>query len=181
MTRTRLEALVEDLAERTLKPCQQAIEDAEIDKNNIDTILLVGGMTRMPLIQKKVRGFFGKEPSKGVNPDEVVAVGAAIQGGVLAGDVDDVLLLDVTPLSLGVETQGGVFTRIIEKNTTIPYRRSQVFSTAVDNQPFVSVHVLQGERELAKDNRSLARFDLLGIPHPRGAAACKSGSLSNRR
>lgn len=169
LSRARLESLVEDLADRTLGPCRTAIEDAKIDVSKIDTVLLVGGMTRMPLIQRKVEAFFGKPPSKGVNPDEVVAIGAAIQGGVLSGDVDDVLLLDVTPLSLGVETQGGVFTRIIEKNTTIPYRRSQTFSTAVDNQPFVSVHVLQGEREMAEDNRSLARFDLLGIPPaPRG-------------
>jgi molecular chaperone DnaK len=169
LSRAKLESLVEDLAERTLEPCKSAIEDAKIKVGDVDTILLVGGMTRMPLIQRKVEAFFGKPASKGVNPDEVVAIGAAIQGGVLSGDVDDVLLLDVTPLSLGVETQGGVFTRIIDKNTTIPYRRSQTFSTAVDNQPFVSVHVLQGEREMAKDNRSLARFDLLGIPPaPRG-------------
>ena len=169
ITRTRFEAMVEDLIDRTLKPCETALTDAGMSTGDIDTVLLVGGMTRMPRVQQRVAEFFGKQPSKGVNPDEVVAVGAAIQGGVLTGDVDDVLLLDVTPLSLGVETQGGVFTRIIEKNTTIPYSRSQVFSTAVDNQPMVSVHVLQGEREMAKDNRSLARFDLVGLPPaPRG-------------
>ncbi len=169
VTRTRFESMVEDLVERTLEPCRVALKDANLETEDVDTVLLVGGMTRMPLVQQRVEEFFGRAPSKGVNPDEVVSVGAAIQGGVLSGDVDDVLLLDVTPLSLGVETQGGVFTRIIEKNTTIPYSRGQVFSTAVDNQPLVSVHVLQGERELAKDNRSLARFDLVGIPPaPRG-------------
>ena len=169
ITRTRFETLVDDLVERTIEPCQIALEDAGLTVADIDAVLLVGGMTRMPAVQKRVEEFFGKPPSKGVNPDEVVAVGAAIQGGVLSGDVDDVLLLDVTPLSLGVETQGGVFTKIIEKNTTIPYNSSQVFSTAVDNQPMVSVHVLQGERQMAKDNRSLARFELLGIPPaPRG-------------
>ncbi len=169
ITRTRFEAMVEDLIDRTLAPCETALNDAGMSAADVDTVLLVGGMTRMPRVQQRVAEFFGKQPSKGVNPDEVVAVGAAIQGGVLTGDVDDVLLLDVTPLSLGVETQGGVFTRIIEKNTTIPYSRSQVFSTAVDNQPMVSVHVLQGEREMAKDNRSLARFDLVGLPPaPRG-------------
>ena len=169
ITRTRFESMVSDLIERTLEPCQIALDDASVTADEIDTVLLVGGMTRMPLIQKRVGEFFGKAASKGLNPDEVVAVGAAIQGGVLTGEVEDVILLDVTPLSLGVETQGGVFTRIIEKNTTIPYSRAQVFSTAVDNQPMVSVHVLQGERELAKDNRSLARFDLVGLPPaPRG-------------
>ncbi|MEE2758313.1 MAG: molecular chaperone DnaK [Myxococcota bacterium] len=169
ITRTRFESMVSDLIERTLEPCRIALEDASVTNDEIDTVLLVGGMTRMPLIQQRVGEFFGKTPSKGLNPDEVVAVGAAIQGGVLTGEVEDVILLDVTPLSLGVETQGGVFTRIIEKNTTIPYSRAQVFSTAVDNQPMVSVHVLQGERELAKDNRSLARFDLVGLPPaPRG-------------
>ena len=169
ITRTRFESMVSDLIERTLEPCRIALEDASVTSDEIDTVLLVGGMTRMPLIQQRVGEFFGKTPSKGLNPDEVVAVGAAIQGGVLTGEVEDVILLDVTPLSLGVETQGGVFTRIIEKNTTIPYSRAQVFSTAVDNQPMVSVHVLQGERELAKDNRSLARFDLVGLPPaPRG-------------
>ncbi|MCB9528515.1 MAG: molecular chaperone DnaK [bacterium] len=169
ITRTRFEAMVEDLVDRTLEPCQIALDDAGLTTHDIDAVLLVGGMTRMPRVQQRVAEFFGKKPHKGVNPDEVVAVGAAIQGGVLTGDVEDVLLLDVTPLSLGVETQGGVFTRIIPKNTTIPYSASQVFSTAVDNQPLVSVHVLQGERELAKDNRSLARFDLVGLPPaPRG-------------
>ena len=169
ITRTKFEALVEDLVDRTLEPCQIALDDAGMNTDEIDAVLLVGGMTRMPRVQQRVAEFFGKKPHKGVNPDEVVAVGAAIQGGVLTGDVEDVLLLDVTPLSLGVETQGGVFTRIIPKNTTIPYSASQVFSTAVDNQPLVSVHVLQGERELAKDNRSLARFDLVGLPPaPRG-------------
>ncbi|MBV71282.1 MAG: molecular chaperone DnaK [Myxococcales bacterium] len=169
ITRTRFESMVSDLIERTLEPCRIALDDASVTNDEVDTVLLVGGMTRMPLIQQRVGEFFGKTPSKGLNPDEVVAVGAAIQGGVLTGEVEDVILLDVTPLSLGVETQGGVFTRIIEKNTTIPYSRAQVFSTAVDNQPMVSVHVLQGERELAKDNRSLARFDLVGLPPaPRG-------------
>ncbi len=169
ITRTKFEAMVEDLIDRTLEPCQIALDDAGFGVDDIDAVLLVGGMTRMPRVQQRVADFFARKPYKGVNPDEVVAVGAAIQGGVLTGDVEDVLLLDVTPLSLGVETQGGVFTRIIPNNTTIPYNASQVFSTAVDNQPMVSVHVLQGERELAKDNRSLARFDLVGLPPaPRG-------------
>ncbi len=169
ITRSQFETLVEDLVDRTLEPCQMALDDAGLEVSDIDAVLLVGGMTRMPLVQQKVADFFGKPASKGLNPDEVVAAGAAIQGGVLSGEVDDVLLLDVTPLSLGVETQGGVFTRIIPKNTTIPYCESQVFSTAVDNQPMVSVHVLQGEREMAKDNRSLARFELTGLPPaPRG-------------
>jgi molecular chaperone DnaK len=169
ITRTKFEAMVEDLVDRTLEPCQAALTDGGLDVADIDAVLLVGGMTRMPRVQQRVAEFFGKPPSKGLNPDEVVAVGAAIQGGVLSGDVEDVLLLDVTPLSLGVETQGGVFTRIIPRNTTIPYSQAQVFSTAVDNQPMVSVHVLQGEREMAKDNRSLARFDLVGLPPaPRG-------------
>jgi len=168
-TRARLEALTEHLVERTLGPCKQALEDAGLTINDIDEVILVGGMTRMPLVQKKVKEFFGKEPHKGVNPDEVVAMGAAIQGGILAGDVKDVLLLDVTPLSLGIETLGGVFTKLIEKNTTIPTRKSQIFTTAADNQTSVSIHVLQGERPLAKDNMSLGRFDLVGIPPaPRG-------------
>lgn len=169
VTRSKFESMVEDLIDRTIEPCRMALEDAGMSISDVDAVLLVGGMTRMPRVQERVAEFFGQAPSKGLNPDEVVAVGAAIQGGVLGGEVEDVLLLDVTPLSLGVETQGGVFTAIIEKNTTIPYSRAQVFSTAVDNQPFVSVHVLQGEREMAKDNRSLAQFDLLGLPPaPRG-------------
>ena len=169
VTRSRFESMVEDLIDRTIEPCRMALEDAGMAITDVDAVLLVGGMTRMPRVQERVAEFFGQPPSKGLNPDEVVAVGAAIQGGVLGGEVEDVLLLDITPLSLGVETQGGVFTAIIDKNTTIPYSRAQIFSTAVDNQPFVSVHVLQGEREMAKDNRSLAQFDLLGLPPaPRG-------------
>jgi molecular chaperone DnaK len=167
--RTTLESLVGDLVDRTLEPCRIALKDAGLGTPAIHQVLLVGGMTRMPLVQRRVAEFFGKEPHKGINPDEVVAVGAAIQGGVLKGEVKDVLLLDVTPLSLGVETAGGVATRIIDKNTTIPCKKSQVFSTAVDNQPLVSVHVLQGEREMATDNKTLARFELVGIPPaPRG-------------
>ncbi|MGZ6139389.1 MAG: molecular chaperone DnaK [Myxococcaceae bacterium] len=167
--RQTLESLVMDLVERTLEPCRVALKDAGLTTGAIHQVLLVGGMTRMPLVQRLVKDFFGKEPHKGINPDEVVAVGAAIQAGVLKGEVKDVLLLDVTPLSLGVETAGGVATRIIDKNTTIPCKKSQVFSTAVDNQPLVSVHVLQGEREMAADNKTLARFELVGIPPaPRG-------------
>jgi molecular chaperone DnaK len=167
--RATLDSLVADLVERTIEPCRQALKDANLQASAIHQVLLVGGMTRMPKVQERVKEFFGREPHKGINPDEVVAVGAAIQGGVLKGEVKDVLLLDVTPLSLGVETAGGVFTKIIEKNTTIPCKKGQVFSTAVDNQPLVSVHVLQGEREMAQDNKTLARFELVGIPPaPRG-------------
>jgi molecular chaperone DnaK len=169
LERAQLEGLVKDLIDRTVEPCRTALADAGVTASQIQQVLLVGGMTRMPSVQAKVREIFGKEPHKGINPDEVVAVGAAIQGGVLKGEVKDVLLLDVTPLSLGVETAGGVFTKIIEKNTTIPCKKGQVFSTAVDNQPLVSVHVLQGEREMAPDNKTLARFELVGIPPaPRG-------------
>src|SRR5512140_1743085 len=167
--RQTLEQLVGDLVEKTIEPCKIALKDAAVTAQQLDTVILVGGMTRMPKVQEVVKRFFGKEPHKGVNPDEVVAVGAAIQGGVLKGEVKNVLLLDVTPLSLGVETAGGVFTKILEKNTTVPCKKSQVFSTAVDNQPLVSVHVLQGEREMAGDNKTLGRFELVGIPPaPRG-------------
>ena len=169
LTRPKLEQLVEDLIQRSIAPCRQAIKDAGVEPKDIDEVVLVGGQTRMPAIQKLVKDFFGKEPHKGVNPDEVVAIGAAIQGGVLAGDVKDVLLLDVTPLSLGIETLGGVATKLIERNTTIPTRKSEIFSTAADNQTSVEVHVLQGEREMARDNRTLGKFHLVGIPPaPRG-------------
>ena len=169
LTRARLEQLVADLIEKTKGPCLQALEDAKLNPEDIDEVILVGGQTRMPAVQAMVKELFGKEPHRGVNPDEVVAVGAAIQAGVLKGEVKDVLLLDVTPLSLGIETLGGVFTRLIERNTTIPTRKSQIFSTAEDNQPAVNIHVLQGEREMAAYNRTLGRFDLVGIPlAPRG-------------
>ena len=169
LTRAKLEALVDDLVQRVEEPCRVALKDAGLTPADIDEVILVGGMTRMPKVQEKVKEIFGKEPSKGVNPDEVVAIGAAIQAGVLKGDVKDVLLLDVTPLSLGIETLGGVFTKLIEKNTTIPTKKSQIFSTAADNQPAVEIHVLQGEREMAADNKSLGRFQLVGIPPaPRG-------------
>jgi len=169
LTRAKLESLVEDLIERTVEPCKIALKDAGLSASDVDEVILVGGMTRMPKVQEKVKGLFGKEPHKGVNPDEVVAVGAAIQGGVLRGDVKDVLLLDVTPLSLGIETLGGVFTKLIEKNTTVPTKKSQIFSTAADNQPAVSIHVLQGEREMASNNKTIGRFELTEIPPaPRG-------------
>jgi len=169
LTRAKLESLVEDLITRTIKPCKQALKDAGLNAGEIDEVLLVGGMTRMPKVQEVVKSFFGRDPNKGVNPDEVVAIGAAIQGGVLQGDVKDVLLLDVTPLSLGIETLGGVFTRLIDRNTTIPTRKSQVFSTAEDNQSAVTIRVFQGEREMAADNKLLGQFDLVDIPpSPRG-------------
>ena len=169
LTRAKLESIVEDLIERTVEPCRKALKDAGLSASDVNEVILVGGMTRMPKVQEKVKEIFGKEPHKGVNPDEVVAVGAAIQGGVLMGDVKDVLLLDVTPLSLGIETLGGVFTRLIDRNTTIPTRKSQVFSTAEDGQTAVTIRVFQGEREMAADNKLLGQFDLVGIPPaPRG-------------
>ena len=169
LTRAKLEQLVDDLVGRVVEPCKKALADAKVSQSDIDEVILVGGMTRMPKVQEVVKELFGREPHKGVNPDEVVAIGAAIQAGVLSGDVKDVLLLDVTPLSLGIETLGAVFTKLIERNTTIPSKKSQIFSTAADNQTAVSIHVLQGEREMAIHNRTLGRFDLIGLPPaPRG-------------
>ena len=169
LTRAKLESLTDDFLKRTIKPCEACIKDAEISKDKIDEVLLVGGMTRMPKVQALVQNIFGKSPNKSINPDEAVAVGAAIQGGVLKGDLKDLLLLDVTPLSLGIETLGGVMTKMIPRNTTIPTKKSQVYSTAADNQTVVSIRVFQGEREMVADNKLLGQFDLSGIPPaPRG-------------
>ncbi len=169
LSRAKLESICSDLIEKLIAPCRMAIKDAGLSASDVNEVLLVGGMSRMPIVQQKVKEIFGKDPSKGVNPDEVVAIGAAIQGGVLTGEVKDVLLLDVTPLSLGIETLGGIMTKLIEKNTTVPCKKSQVFSTAADNQPAVSVHVLQGEREMSVDNKTIGNFELVGLPPaPRG-------------
>ena len=176
LTRAKFEALVADLIERTMRPLKQAVADAGINPSCVDEVVMVGGSTRIPKVQQMVQDYFGKELHKGVNPDEVVAVGAAVQGGVLAGDVKDVLLLDVTPLSLGIETLGGMMTTLIDRNTTIPTRKTEIFSTATDNQTSVEVHVLQGERPMARDNRTLGRFHLVGLPPaPRGVPQVEVG------